>query len=73
MFRRSQALCFQFITPKSAVYQAICERLEAMDRITDATECFRQMVGRSTQGMTHREAGEWVYSEWAYGEWLRIL
>ena len=30
----------EFTTPRFTVYRAVCERLEAIERITDATECF---------------------------------
>lgn len=29
--------------PRFTTYQAICEHLEVSERITDATECFREM------------------------------
>ena len=34
----------EFITPRFVTYQTICDFLEGIDRITDAAECFHQMV-----------------------------
>ena len=64
----SNSLALQFIAPRSVIYQAVCERLEAIDHITDATKCFLQMTG---------ELGKQMHSdrdlrEWALGEWLCI-
>ena len=56
----------EFIPPRYVVYRTICERLEATARITDATECFQEMMG---------ELGEEVYTSglmtrWLYGEFV---
>ena len=56
----------EFIAPRCVVYRTICERLEAIDHIPDATECFQKMVG---------ELGEEVHTsepmtEWFCGEFI---
>lgn len=61
MFCRFKALYFKFIAPRSVVYRVVCERLEVIDRITDAIECFRQMV---EQANVHDEQMEWALGEW---------
>ena len=46
------------------IYRAICERLEMIDRILDASKCFLQMEHELTGEMaTHRERAEWVVGE----------
>ena len=46
------------------IYRAICERLEMIDRIPDASKCFLQMEHELTGEMaTHRERAEWVVGE----------
>ena len=52
----------QFTHPKAMIYRAICERLETMDRITDAVECFDQMTTELGVSMNLRA---W---KWALGE-----
>ena len=56
----------QFTLPRVTIYRAICERLEAIDRITDAIECFHEMMS---------ELGGEVYmsgpmTEWVSGEFM---
>ena len=67
-FACSNSLALQFIAPRSVIYQAICERLEAIDHIMDATECFLQMDDELGNQMNSRRD----LREWALGEWLRI-
>ena len=67
-FACSNALALQFIAPRSVIYQAVCERLEAIDRITDATKCFLQMTGE----MGNQMNSDRDLREWALGEWLCI-
>lgn len=43
------------------VYRAICERLETTDYLTDATECFHQMVNELT--ITEDQGPNWIISE----------
>ena len=50
----------EFITPRFTVYRAVCERLEAIERITDATECFC--------GMANELAREIQDKEWVLGQ-----
>ncbi|KAF8551264.1 TPR-like protein [Imleria badia] len=38
------AASVDFTSPRFMIYRAICERLEIMDRILDASKCFLQMV-----------------------------
>ena len=56
------ALAVEFIAPKFIVYRVICERLEMIERITHASECFRQMVGELAQEIQDKEA-KWVLGE----------
>ena len=37
-------MVLQFTLPKVTVYRVICERLEAIYRVTDAIECFLEMM-----------------------------
>ena len=67
-FTYSNALALQFIAPRSVIYQAICERLEVIDHITDATKCFLQMTGELGKQMNSNRD----LREWALGEWLCI-
>ena len=67
-FACSNSLALQFIAPRSAIYQAVCERLEAIDHITDATKCFLQMTGELGKQMN----SDRDLREWALGEWLCI-
>ena len=46
------------------IYRVICECLETIDRITDAVECFHQMM-TELGGETDLHGG---HSEWALGE-----
>ena len=52
------------MTSKSAIYWTICERLETLHKIKDATECFQQMM-RELGGETnpHTELAEWIRGE----------
>ncbi|KAF8548910.1 hypothetical protein OG21DRAFT_1500722 [Imleria badia] len=52
----ASAVCF--MTPRSTTYQVVCEHLEAIDRITDAAECFRQMDSELGQH-TDSEREKW--------------
>ena len=47
------------------VYRAICERLDTIDHILDASECFVQMVNElRVETTSDGEQKEWVASEW---------
>lgn len=48
----------QFVLPRATIYQVVCERLEMIDCITDAVECFRQMAN---------EMGEDTLRDWTQG------
>ena len=59
----------QFILPRVTIYRVICERLEAVDRVSDAVECFLEMMS---------ELGGEVYvsgpmTEWVSGEFVFCL
>ena len=62
----------QFTLPRATVYRVVCERLETIDRVADAVECFHQMMtefGGETN--PHGEYSEWALGEhsgWALGE-----
>ncbi|KAF8552474.1 TPR-like protein [Imleria badia] len=50
-----------FMAPRFTVYRAICERLEAIDHVLDASRCFLQMVNEPARETTMRdEQAEWV-------------
>lgn len=55
-------LRLKFIAPRISVYQALCEYLEAIDRITDATECIHEMECELAQE-TNNEQATWIISE----------
>jgi hypothetical protein len=46
------------------IYWVVCERLEAIDRVTDAIECFHEMMSKlggevyMSEPMTERVSGE---------------
>ncbi|KAF8554675.1 hypothetical protein OG21DRAFT_1508679 [Imleria badia] len=50
-----------FTLPRVTTYWAVCERLETMDRVTDAIECFHEMTN---------ELGEEVYISGPLTEWV---
>lgn len=59
-------LCFQFKTSKLIIYRAIYDRLETVGRVTDANECFRQMVDDLAEQVNmHDEQVQWILSEWS--------
>lgn len=65
MPRGANILNIQFAISRFAIYQAICERLEAIDRTMDAGECFRQMVAELVeQANANDEQSEWIFSEY---------
>ena len=48
------------------VYRAICERLDMIDHILDASECVVQMVNElGVEVTSDGEEKEWVASEWS--------
>ena len=55
-------LGFEFTTTRFSVYRAICERLEAIDRITDAAECFHKMENE-LGWKRHDEEAKWITGE----------
>ena len=62
-------MVLQFTLPKVTIYRVICERLEAIDRVTDGIECFLEMMS---------ELGGEVYmsgpmTEWVSGEFVFYL
>ena len=52
----------QFEVPRFTVYQVICERLEKINHITDAIECFHMMGNELAQEVQGNEAN-WVHGE----------
>jgi hypothetical protein len=54
-------MVFQFTLPRVTIYRVICERLEATDRVTDAIECFLEMMS---------ELGGEVYMSRPMSEWV---
>jgi hypothetical protein len=53
------ALGLEFVAPKFTIYRALCERLERIKRITDATECFYAMANELAWEMQD-EGAKWV-------------
>jgi hypothetical protein len=54
----------EFTAPRFVIYRAICERLEIIDRILDASICFHQMVSELTgKTDTHDEQVKWILGE----------
>ena len=51
----------QFTLPRVTIYRDICERLEAIDRVTDAIECFLEIMS---------ELGGEVYMSGPMTEWV---
>ena len=54
----------QFTLPRVTIYRAVCERLEAIDRVRDAIECFHKMM--SELGGDVSMSG--LMTEWASSE-----
>ncbi|KAF8451935.1 hypothetical protein L210DRAFT_949926 [Boletus edulis BED1] len=44
MPRGPDTLSLQFVVPRFTTYVTLCERLETIERITDAVECFYDMT-----------------------------
>jgi len=54
----------QFAVPRFTFYRVLCERLKATDRITDASECLRQMADElAEQEIAYDEHIKWVPGE----------
>jgi hypothetical protein len=60
--RGPDALGLEFIAPRSTIYRAVCERLETIERITDAIECFHGMANELAGEIQGKEA-KWVLGE----------
>ena len=57
----------EFISSRFIIYRTICEHLDTLDEITDATECFHQMTTELGEEINlHIEQAEWVLSERFY-------
>ena len=64
ILREPDAFCLQFMVPPLTVYLVICERLETIGHIMDASECFRQMMHKLEGQSDARAKGEeWIVSE----------
>lgn len=50
------------MVPRFAIYQALCERLDALDCIADASKCFHEMTKEVTQE-TEGEQTNWIVGE----------
>ncbi|KAF8415204.1 hypothetical protein L210DRAFT_103217 [Boletus edulis BED1] len=53
------ATAASFVVPRFSIYRALCERLEAVDRIIDAAECFHGMTSELTHEIQDEEA-RWI-------------
>ena len=57
----------QFTLPTVTVYRVICERLEAVDRVTDAIECLHDMMnGLGGEVYTSEPITEWVSGKFMF-------
>ncbi|KAF8127986.1 hypothetical protein EV363DRAFT_1171198, partial [Boletus edulis] len=56
----------QLKLPRPMIYRAVCERLEMVDRITDAVECFHEM----TSGLGGEVYMIGPMTEWVCGEFM---
>jgi hypothetical protein len=55
------------VVPRFTLYRIICEYLETIGRITDASECFRQMVDElAEQANAPDEQVQWALGEWSH-------
>ena len=60
-------ILLEFIAPRCLVYRTICERLEAVALITDATECFQEMVSELREEIyTSGPMTEWLYGQFIF-------
>lgn len=59
----SDILGLEFVVPRFTVYWAICECLEANNRMTDASECLRQMADEMAEQVNANDE----QSAWALG------
>ena len=58
---RSDAPGLEFMVPRFTIYRAVCEHLEGVDRVADATECFRQMLNDpAVEANMHDEQAKWA-------------
>ena len=54
----------KFMLSRFIIYRTICEQLDTLNRITDATECFHQMTSELGEEINlHGEQAEWVLGE----------
>jgi hypothetical protein len=59
--------CLQFTSPGVTIYRVICERLEAIDRVTDAIECFLEMMSEfGGEVYTSEPMNEWIFGEYMF-------
>ncbi|KAF8553290.1 hypothetical protein OG21DRAFT_1267989 [Imleria badia] len=58
-WKDSLVAAVDFVTPRFATYRAICEHLETIDCITDAIDCFHEMVPKLAQE-TDGEQEKWI-------------
>ena len=59
----------QFTLPRVTIYRAVCERLEAIERVTDAIECFDEMMS----GLGGEVYLSGPMTEWVSGEFMFYL
>jgi hypothetical protein len=54
----------EFMSSRFTIYRTICEQLDTLDRITEATECFHQMTNELGDETTvHVAQAEWIHGE----------
>ena len=64
MHRGPDALTLEFITPRFTVFRAICECLETIDCMMDASECFHHLADElAEQTDADVEQVEWVLGD----------
>ena len=59
----------QFTLPRVTIYRVVCERLEAVDPVTDAVECFHEMMSE-LEGEVYMSG---PMTEWVSGEFMLYL
>jgi hypothetical protein len=65
--RGIDTLGVEFTLPRDIIYRVICERLEGIDRIMDAIECFHEMMSELGEDMSG------PMTEWVTGEFMSCL
>jgi len=61
---RLDTVALKFTVPRFTIYRALCDHLETLNQIMDATDCFHQMMSELGGGTNLRvEQAEWILGE----------